>query len=715
MHERQGLLICGLVPAAALVLTLCAARSTAAVTFFVHPDGRLTAADPNLDLAFQEAAGLPIHELDFHEFAHGYIFEPSPLQAGPVRIRPNLLNASGGNAANLNLNGNRLIETFVLVPDIPGIIEGDAGGGAALLNRTFARNGDVIGAAIEFTFSEPVKAFGTWILDDIVEPSRFVLKVTEVGGATSPSQPLESGNGTTLAVEGFIGAVSSLGITKVIVEQQSLGGVARNADFFYLDHVQVGGRLPPEICDNEIDDNNDGKADCADTECELHVLCRENCTDGVDNDGNSLIDCADPDCQNQPQYPACGETLCGDGNDNDADGSADCEDSDCFGLAGCTIERACNDGEDNDLDGRTDCSDPECSEDIACGEDCSDGVDNDADGLVDCQDLECMAQEVCPSICESLAQLSPASGCPDSLCFVEPGCEAPPGFFVRPDGRLHEADADGDLLFQTAAGELTEFSFHQFGNGHLVDPPDLFTTGGQLVRPVVLNASGEVAVDLATNGRRLIETYPFVPAIAGIIEGGEPTGSALINRTVDAGGSNVVGAAIEFSFSRPIQAFGTWVLEDFVEPSRFVLKITDVTGTTYISPPLDSHNGSTLAVEGFIAAVSQAGIVKAVVEQQGLDIGGVGSPSNRDFFYLDHVQVGMPPCHDPFADLDGDGDVDQSDFGEWQLCLGAWMAASSNKCACLDRAGDGHLDAADFASFRECLTGPGQPADVDCD
>ena len=40
----------------------------------------------------------------------------------------------------------------------------------------------------------------------------------------------------------------------------------------------------------------------------------------------------------------------------------------------------------------------------------------------------------------------------------------------------------------------------------------------------------------------------------------------------------MVGAAIEFSFSRPVRAFGTWILEDFVEPSRFVLKITDTTG-----------------------------------------------------------------------------------------------------------------------------------------
>src|SRR5690606_2574907 len=118
------------------------------------------------------------------------------------------------------------------------------------------------------------------------------------------------------------GAVSTVGIAKVVIEQQTLAGNPSNADLFYLDHVQVGTRFPAEICDNGVDDNNDGKADCEDTECDPHPHCQENCTDGVDNDGNGLIDCDDPDCQNNPAHPECGETLCGDGLDNDGDGVA---------------------------------------------------------------------------------------------------------------------------------------------------------------------------------------------------------------------------------------------------------------------------------------------------------------------------------------------------------------------------------------------------------
>lgn len=253
-----------------LAVILCGVICPAhgAVTFFVKPDGELHNADPARKAAFVAATTRPLTEFDFAEFGHAYIYEPSPLMAGPVRVRPSLLNAQGQPAADLSVNGNRLVETYISIPTIPGIL-----GPAALISRTFAGSGDVAGVAMEFTFSEPVEAFGAWIIDDILLPNRFVLKVTEASGATSTSEPLESGNGNTLAVEGFIGAVSTVGITRVVIEQQTLAGNPTNADLFYVDHVLVGGRYPPEICDNGIDDNDDGAADCMDTECDPHPHC----------------------------------------------------------------------------------------------------------------------------------------------------------------------------------------------------------------------------------------------------------------------------------------------------------------------------------------------------------------------------------------------------------------------------------------------------------
>lgn len=697
-----------------LLIWAVGVRLEAGVTFFVNPDGLLYSANPARDAGFRAAATLSVTEFDFPQQGAGYIQEPSPLMAGPVRVRPNLLNAAGNNAADLLANGNRLIETYPAVPNIPGIIDGTPS--AALLNRTYAGNArDVVGAAIEFTFSEPVEAFGTWILDDIVEASRYVLRVTETGGMTHTSSAMDGGNGVQLAVEGFIGAVSTVGITRVVVEQQTLAGAPSNTDFFYLDHVQVGGRLPPEICDNGTDDNADGQADCRDSECEPHPHCRENCTDAIDNDGNGLVDCDDPDCKNNAAHPQCGETLCSDGADNDGDGKADCADVDCFGPAACATEQLCGDGQDNDRDTRTDCADPDCTEDAACPEDCSDGTDNDADGRVDCADLECMELPQCPTPCDGFATPAASGACVDPTCHCTLGCSNGPRFFIAADGRLAEADSRRDLDFRAAVGEpLTEFDFNGFGAGYLVEPPELWA-GAIRVRPIVLDAAGNVAIAPETNGGRLIETYPVVPYLPGIIAGQQTGGAALLNRTVSPNGDTVVGAGVAFSFSQPVKAFGVWVIEDHLQADRYVLRLEQVDGRTFTSGPLESDNGATLAVEGFIGAISEVGISRVVIEQQALSVGGVGVVSHGDLFYLDHVQVGGSPCHDPFADMDGDRDVDQSDFGRWQLCVSGKGLAADRTCHCLDRDRDGDVDSDDLQAFLQCLNGPDKPADPACD
>lgn len=59
------------------------------------------------------------------------------------------------------------------------------------------------------------------------------------------------------------------------------------------------------------------------------------------------------------------EVDCSDGIDNDEDGKTDCKDSDCAALPIC-VETACDDGEDNDGDGDTDCYDFNCWEHPAC-------------------------------------------------------------------------------------------------------------------------------------------------------------------------------------------------------------------------------------------------------------------------------------------------------------------------------------------------------------
>gem|GEM_PF-1409461 len=74
-------------------------------------------------------------------------------------------------------------------------------------------------------------------------------------------------------------------------------------------------------------------------------------------------------------------------------------------------------------------------------------------------------------------------------------------------------------------------------------------------------------------------------------------------------------------------------------------------------------------------------------------------------------------CHTPYADSDGDSDVDQEDFGIFQTCLGPASSTTPlpNTCACFDRNADNSIDLLDFALFQVCVSGSTVPADPRCE
>jgi papain like protease len=128
--------------------------------------------------------------------------------------------------------------------------------------------------------------------------------------------------------------------------------------------------------------------DCAPSYC---------CGDGVCNGEEDSYNC-EKDCGPPPE-----PEVCYDGIDNDGDGKIDCADSDCFGDPACpTDPEVCDDGIDNDHDGYIDCADSDCSTDPACQvepEVCDDGIDNDGDDLIDCDDPDCDGDSACQSEC----------------------------------------------------------------------------------------------------------------------------------------------------------------------------------------------------------------------------------------------------------------------------------------------------------------------------
>jgi hypothetical protein len=91
--------------------------------------------------------------------------------------------------------------------------------------------------------------------------------------------------------------------------------------------------------------------------------------------------------------------------------------------------------------------------------------------------------------------------------------------------------------------------------------------------------------------------------------------------------------------------------------------------------------------------------------------------------HADGLTFEFSPCHDPFADTDQDGDVDQLDFAFFQICFsgsGNPFPEEPSYCSCLDVEGwdgnpDGDIDSADLVLFEDCASGPDVPADTTCD
>jgi hypothetical protein len=67
-------------------------------------------------------------------------------------------------------------------------------------------------------------------------------------------------------------------------------------------------------------------------------------------------------------------------------------------------------------------------------------------------------------------------------------------------------------------------------------------------------------------------------------------------------------------------------------------------------------------------------------------------------------------------DIDEDGDVDQEDFGIFQVCYDplALELPAHSPCQCFDLDYSGAVDLNDFGLLQRCLSGPGIPADPTC-
>src|SRR4029079_7720381 len=66
------------------------------------------------------------------------------------------------------------------------------------------------------------------------------------------------------------------------------------------------------------------------------------------------------------------------------------------------------------------------------------------------------------------------------------------------------------------------------------------------------------------------------------------------------------------------------------------------------------------------------------------------------------------------ADFDNDLDVDQSDFGRFQICISGPSTPYLTGCARADLDGDGNIDVDDYNRFQLCVSGPDISANANC-
>ncbi len=94
--------------------------------------------------------------------------------------------------------------------------------------------------------------------------------------------------------------VSSYGVRFDLVLHAVGPMPAAGAGWFVRDvHVAAA-----EMCDNGMDDNGDGQADCNDPLCGLAPGCVEtSCTNGKDDNGDGQTDCQDQACEGSPDCP----------------------------------------------------------------------------------------------------------------------------------------------------------------------------------------------------------------------------------------------------------------------------------------------------------------------------------------------------------------------------------------------------------------------------
>ena len=208
-----------------------------------------------------------------------------------------------------------------------------------------------------------------------------------------------------------------------------------------------------EICDNNKDDDGDGKVDCADTDCAAHAACKAKECQATETKCGSTCCTAGQSCDNgvckDPQQCQSGQSPCG---TNCCNAGQTCDNGTCkdpqqcqsgqtpCGTNCCNAGQTCDNGTCKDPQqcqaGETECGDDCCT----AGEVCNSGVcEPEQQG---CQDGETACGEDCCVAGET---------CQDNVCLGEVvgDCTVPSSFgAVTASGPVSVGDGGSNMSLQ---------------------------------------------------------------------------------------------------------------------------------------------------------------------------------------------------------------------------------------------------------------------------
>jgi len=202
-----------------------------------------------------------------------------------------------------------------------------------------------------------------------------------------------------------------------------------------------------------------------------------------------------------------------------------------------------------------------------------------------------------------------------------------------------------------------------------------------------------------------------------------------LHKINDGGNSSCLTGSMRFAAGGG--GTGTEACTDFSTPDFHRIRVAvDALTNSFRVYDLDNQIELTSASGGGGGSLSWAAEINNL---GGFHIGSIsGSNTTSTDYELDYFRVllGLAVqdatktilpiglCHDPFADADGDHDVDLNDFGAFQTCYtGNTGTIVDLACRCFDHNGDNHINEMDFNAFNACANTSRSEvlADVLCD